>query len=701
MTPNGGSTRSNGHRNGNGSGRMNGYPGAAYSFAEQSRGRFKDAALRERGWRRKERIRLAALSGLQRRRQASGAHGQQAGQGDPSTWTFKQPPGLLPTEVRKRLQGDVMPQVTPAMMRQLTWPAGFFATATRLMVYGFAALRWSIQILWDKVHRQDSLERRAVRLREAIQRLGGTAVKLGQQMAMRIDLLPYEYTVELSKMLDRMPTFPTEYAIKRIECVLGKPILDVFAAFDPKPIGSASVACVYQAFLKNGDRVAIKVRRPGIGEKFVADCNALGAVLQALEFFTVIRPGLSRNFLFEFRSILMEELDLTKEARYTELFRSGVRKHMKNVSAPLVYYEFSAEDILVTEFVSGVWMRELIAAVEEKDEEALALLRQEGIHPELVASRLLRANQYGVFENVLFHADPHPSNVVIQRDSNLVFIDFGASGAYTTRERNNWRQLSYYHDKADIGRMVQAALAILEPLPPIDVDEFGKRIEMIFWQDLYAFRSEHTQWWERTSAKIWIRFLRLAREYNVPMNLNTLKMIRSTLMYETIAARLYPNVDAYHEHRVYNKQAGKRARDRVRKQVMKWMFKGPNNEAYLTVEQMADMANRTLYLAQRWLDTPPFQFSRMVDKAVYAVSIFLRGMLTFTISTLSISFLYLGYQFVTHGSQGLQQIDIWHAALQVVTYTPYQFLVGVILFLDIRKVMFRFFDKDVKGRELN
>ena len=180
----------------------------------------------------------------------------------------------------------------------------------RLLVYGFAGLRWSAQILWDKLHRVDSLERRAVRLREAIQRIGGTAVKLGQQMAMRIDLLPYEYTVELSKMLDRMPTFPTEYAIKRIECVLGKPILDVFAAFDPKPIGSASVACVFQAFLKNGDRVAIKVRRPGIGEKFVADCNALGAVLQALEFFTVIRPGLSRNFLFEFRSMLMEELDL-------------------------------------------------------------------------------------------------------------------------------------------------------------------------------------------------------------------------------------------------------------------------------------------------------------------------------------------------------------------------------------------------------
>ena len=683
----------------NGSSRAGGPTPPVSSLTSNGHSASTDSSVRELGWRRRERVRLAVLAGLQRRRQASEPNGPHAAspQTDPDALTFKQPPGLLPATVRKRLQGDVMPQVTPAMMRQLAWPAGFFKTTSRLIVYGFAAVRWSAQILWDKLYRVDSLERRAVRLREAIQRIGGTAVKLGQQMAMRIDLLPYEYTVELSKMLDRMPTFPTEYAVERLESHLGKPLLEVFAAFDPKPIGSASVACVFQAFLKSGERVAIKIRRPGIGEKFVADCNALGAVLQALEFFTIIRPGLSRNFLFEFRNMLMEELDLTKEARYTELFRRGVKKHMKNVSAPRVYYEFSTEDILVTEFVSGVWMRELIAAVEENDEEALAMLREQGIHPELVASRLLRANQYGVFENVLFHADPHPSNVVIQRNSELVFIDFGSSGAYTTKERNNWRQLSYYHDKADIGRMVQAALAILEPLPPIDIDEFGKRVELIFWQDLYAFRSKHTEWWERTSAKIWIRFLRLAREYNVPLNLNTLKMIRSTLMYETIAARLYPNVDAYHEHRVYNKSAGKRAKKRVQDQVLKWLFKGPNSEAYLTVEQIGDMANRTLYLAQRWLDAPPFQFSRMVDKAVYAVSIFLRGVLTFSVTTLGISFGLLGYRLITNHPG----IDIWGAALEVVRYRPYQFLVGVIVFLDIRKVMFRFFDKDIKGREMN
>ena len=647
---------------------------------------------------RHERIRMAALRALERRRASKVQPEKQERYepgSDPFKLKFKQPPGIIPAEVRANLQGNIVPQVSPAMMRQPNWNANIFQTFSRLVIYGFGALRWATGILWDKILSRDTMERRAVRLRETIERIGGSAVKVGQQMAMRIDLLPYEYTVELTKMLDRMPTFPTEYAIERIETVMGKPLLEVFEAFDPVPIGSASVACVFQAFLKSGERVAVKVRRPGIGVKFVADCNALAAVLQFLEFFTIIRPGLSRNFVYEFRSMLIEELDFRKEARYTELFRSGVKEHMKHVSAPRIYFDLSSEDVMVSEFVGGIWMRELIAAVERKDEHALELLRAEGIHPEVVARRLLRTNQFGVFENVLFHADPHPSNVVIQRNSDLVFIDFGSSGAYTTKERNNWRALSHYHDRADIGRMVQAALAILEPLPPIDVDEFSKRIEGIFWQDLYAFKSKHSEWWERTSAKIWIRFLTLAREYNIPLNLNTLKMIRSTLLYETIAARLYPEVNAYKEHRVFNKSAGKRARKRVHKEVLKFLFKGPSNENYLAIEQVADMANRTIYLAQRWLDSPPFQFSNLVDKASMAISTFLRGILTFSVTTLGLGFAIVAWHLLPNRGPG---IGIWEACELLLRWTPYQFLLGVKLFLDIRKVLFRFFDKDIKER---
>ena len=601
--------------------------------------------------------------------------------------------GLLPGDVRKRLQADTLPQVAPSMMRRGEWKTRWVLVFVRLFVYSWAAFRWALLAGWDRLRGVDSLERRAVRLRGIIEKLGGSAVKLGQQMAMRIDLLPYEYTVELSKMLDRMVPFPVEYAIGRIETFLGRPLGEVFKEFNPVPIGSASVACVFSAYLESGERVAIKIRRPHIGEQFVADCEALGLVLKALEYLTIIRPGLSHNFLFDFRYMLLEELDFTKECRYTELFRRRVHKRMDFVSAPKVYPEISSEDILVTEFLEGIWLREMLNAVEQRDEQALSLLRAQGIYPELVARRLLRANQFGVFENLLFHADPHPSNVVVQRGSRIVFIDFGACGVYTSRERTVWRQLAYYHQQEDVGRMVQSAVALLEPLPPIDIDELSKRLENVFWEDLYAFKSKHTQWWERTSAKIWIKFLELARQYDIPLTLNTLRMIRSTLLYETISARLYNRVNAYKEHRIYNKTAGKNARKRVRSGVQRFLFKGPRATDYLRIEQLMDMGNRTMYLAQRWLDTPPFRFSLMVDKFVYAFSTVLRGMVTFVFFTMAAGFALLGWRVLTSGSTGF---DIWSACKEVLSWRSYQLLIGLNLFLSIRKVMIRLFDKDVR-----
>lgn len=602
--------------------------------------------------------------------------------------------GLLPMAVRKRLKGDFLPQVAPSMMRRGEWTASWVEVLTRLWVYSTAALRWAFWTLWDKLNRRDSEERRAIRLREQIERIGGTAVKLGQQMAMRIDMLPYEYTVELSKMLDRMTPFPVEYAIQRIETFLGRPHGEVFLDFNRVPIGSASVACVFSGYLANGEHVAIKIRRPNIGMNFVADCEALGLVLKTLEFLTLIRPGLAHNFLFDFRHMLLEELDFTKECRYTELFRRRVHKRMSFVSAPKVYPELSCDDILVTEFVEGIWLREMINAVERQDETALSMLRDQGIYPELVARRLLRANQFGVFENLLFHADPHPSNVVVQRNSRVVFIDFGACGAYTSRERNNWRQLAYYHEQEDVGRMVQSAVALLEPLPPIDIDEFSKRVEIVFWEDLYAFKSKHTQWWERTSAKIWIKFLELARQYNIPLTLSTLRMIRSTLMYETISARLFSRVNAYKEHRVYQKSAGKRAKLRVKRSFFRYLFKGPRNVDYLRVEQLLDMGNRTMYLAQRWLDTPPFRFSLMVDKFVYAISVMLKGAIMFVFFTMAGGFGLLAWRLLTKAEGHL---SIWQACREVLSWPSAQLLIGLILFLNIRRVMIRLFDKDVRA----
>lgn len=583
----------------------------------------------------------------------------------------------------------------PPTMRRMVFEASTLRVVWRLLVFASAVLRWYGGRFWDRLSGNDTDETRAVRLRNIIEGMGGTAIKVGQQLAMRIDLMPYVYGAELSKMLDEVPAFPTSYAIQRIEALLRRPLEEVFAAFDPKPIGAASVACVYQGVLHGGERVAVKVRRPNIGPLFIADCKALSWVMRLMEHVTLLRPGLSKNFLYEFQTMLIEELDFVKEARNTELFRRRALKKLQNVTAPRVYPELSGQDVLVTEYVEGLWLGDLIAGLEQKNPEVLAYIEEHNIDPKIVAKRLIRTNQFGIFENLLFHADPHPSNVLLWPNSTLVFIDFGSCGAYTTRERNSWRQLAYYQRREDVGRMVQAALAVLEPLPPIDIDDFTKRLEAVFWQDLYAFKSRYSQWWERTSARTWISFLSLAREYDIPMNLNTLRMIRSTLLYETVAARLYNRIDAFREHHKYNKKAGKRSRKRVNRSVRKRLFGGFTNTDYLRFEQLMQMGNRALYLTQRYLDTPPFRYSLLISKAAHALLQVYRQVRFVVLSSAALVLGLMGYRLIFL-RENWRDINLSDTLLLIYTSKLYLVIVAVVVWLNVRRTLFRAQDREIR-----
>ena len=150
------------------------------------------------------------------------------------------------------------------------------------------------------------------------------------------------------------------------------------------------MACVYRALLRNGDEVAVKVRRPGIRKAFETDLAAMELITQAAEFLTIIRAGLSDSFKSEVRAMLEEELDFPSEARYQELFRRYQRRRKKlNVSAPRVYHDLSGREMIVTEFVRGIWVKDIMARVQADDREYLAYLHGLGIDPRRVAKRLI------------------------------------------------------------------------------------------------------------------------------------------------------------------------------------------------------------------------------------------------------------------------------------------------------------------------
>ena len=513
--------------------------------------------------------------------------------------------------------------VTLPRARRVRFEPGVILPIRRLLLWFWALIQFSSGNLLDVLMGRASIERRAARLRALFEGLGGSFIKLAQQLSIRADLLPYAYCAELSKMLDRVPAFATSEAIAIIERNIGRPLDDVFEVFDPEPIGSASLACVFQARLKTGERVAVKVRRPGIGPLIAADLRALDWLLVLGETLTVIPPGIGRRFTEDFRTILFNEMNFRTEARYTDVFRRRARKRKKGVTAPRVYFQYCTQEVMVSEFVSGVWMWELLAAVDRNDQEFLSKVRRIGIEPKALARKLvvimLRESQ----EELFFHADPHPANLVILPNNTVCFVDFGAIGRFSTATRKIFNELRYHLSRGDIGRIVNTALGLVGPLPPMDVDRVTNEMEKIYSDWVYATNSKDAEWWEKSTGQAWLRFLEVARRYTLPARYETILYFRTSFSWDSIITRLNRDIDILKEFEIYAQEAGKEARQRVQKKLKERLL-GPTDMDYLQMEEFADMLTQFFFQVQRNIETPIIHFKNIVGKISYISSLVLK-----------------------------------------------------------------------------
>jgi predicted unusual protein kinase regulating ubiquinone biosynthesis (AarF/ABC1/UbiB family) len=267
-------------------------------------------------------------------------------------------------------------------------------------------------------------------------------------------------------------------------------------------------------------------------------------------------------------------------------------------------------------------MWELMAAVDKKDHAFLARIRQMDIEPARVAHRLARALHRELLEHLFFHADPHPANLVVLPNSEICFIDFGAVGRFSTETRNTWRELQFHMQSQDIQRMVRASVTLAGRLPPINVDDALSALEDIYADWVYAHNSTDAEWWERSTAQIWLRYITVAREYGIPVSNETIQFFRATLLYDTIINRLDKDNDPRKEWRTYARKAGKEARRRVTRNFEK-RRDGPTKIDYLRIEQVADIATQLMFRLQRTMEDPMFQFRNTVGKIAYGVSVVL------------------------------------------------------------------------------
>ncbi len=469
-------------------------------------------------------------------------------------------------------------------------------------------------------NRDEARLRSAWRLRLLIERMGGPLIKVGQQASLRSDLLPEEYCDQLEKLLDRLPAFPVSEAYRAIEEQTGRPLAATFATFCPEPVGSASVACVYRAFLHNGDEVAVKVRRPGIRKEFETDLAVMDLVAAFLEFLTVVRPGISESFRTEARSMLLEELDFRSEARYQELFTRYHRRRKKlKIRAPKVYHDLSGREVIVSEYVSGIWVKEIMAKMQEQDEGYLAFLDGLGINPRRVAKRLIRSQHYQFHECPFFHGDPHPGNILVQPGGKIVMVDFGACGVFAQKDRDLMLRMNYHYTRGDVAGMVQCVIGLMEPVPRIDVDEFSKYLQDEWWKGYYGVISKHADWSERTSFRLWVALLRAFRRFGVAMPLHMIRMIRATLLYDTVAAHLYSKINVFKEFEKYQKDVARRTRRHMEASVIRQVLMGPDDSHFLMFKRLVDLGNALFFRLQKFLGESEVGFQGVVNKVYYLI----------------------------------------------------------------------------------
>ncbi len=250
--------------------------------------------------------------------------------------------------------------------------------------------------------------------RETVEELGLIFIKFGQVLAMRRDLLPAAYIHELEHLHDRLPAMDIEAVRATVELELGTRLTELFTAFADAPLGAASIAQVHEATLRGGRHVAVKVQRPGLKAMIATDIAALTYLVALGEkVFPRLRaldlPGVVREFAIS----LSRETDFIREARSIVLFRTAMAD-FPDLWIPDVVPECSRGAVLTLEFSAG----------ERIDSYAK-------LHPEAMprAMRILvRLMLQTIFEEGLFHADPHPGNVFILPDGRVSLLDFGNTG---------------------------------------------------------------------------------------------------------------------------------------------------------------------------------------------------------------------------------------------------------------------------------
>lgn len=299
----------------------------------------------------------------------------------------------------------------------------------------------------------------ALALKQALEEAGGAFIKLGQLLSTRPDVLPQEFVDALGTLQQQAPPVEWREIEPALEHGLGQFVGTVFAEFEHEPFAAASIGQVHAARLRSGERVAVKVRRPGIVSMVERDVDIAQRLARRLARSNewAARFGVEQ-LVGSLTTSLREELDYTQEAANILALTDAQTQVPADVRVriPRVVTEHSSEQVLVMEYVTGSALGS--AATRALDAEARRLL----------ARRLLAATLAQIMQVGVFHSDLHPGNILVGDDGELVLLDFGSIGRIDSDTRNRLGEVLFAFSRRDASAFTDALLAFVDMSDVLD-----------------------------------------------------------------------------------------------------------------------------------------------------------------------------------------------------------------------------------------
>jgi len=266
-----------------------------------------------------------------------------------------------------------------------------------------------------------------VRLRRALEELGGTWVKLGQTLALRFDLLPPAYCHELFSLLNQVVPVAYSEIEPIIRSELGQNVEDVFAWFAPEPFGAASIGQVHDATLHSGERVAVKVQRPGIEQAIATDISLMYRISSLVDMTRIFGGTRSRDVIDELARWTREELDYTVEGMNARMMRENIRDPETEYN-PDVHPEHTTKRVLTAEHLDGILLSDVIRDLREDRPGTERRLAEAGYDLDRAATNVVWNFLGQAYAVGVFHGDLHPANLMLLPGNRIGYVDFGIIG---------------------------------------------------------------------------------------------------------------------------------------------------------------------------------------------------------------------------------------------------------------------------------